>query len=133
MTKERSTSRSRLALRSGWRRKPVEDLAPEFPAIPRLLVLHRPVSEVRFRVPTTDEWFPCFENHTVEVSLHRDAANAWRISISGDDDDERDRTFETEEEMRQTAARLPVPITKAWLKANRFVPGGCKETPCAQT
>lgn len=96
-------------------------LAPEFSTLPRLLVLHRPLAEVRFRIATTDEWFPCHDNHTVEVSLHRDAAHAWRLAIWGADDDGRERVFETEEEMRQMAARLPVPVTKAWLESHGFV------------
>ena len=98
-------------------------LSPEFTAIPRRLVLNRPLREVRFRIATTDEWFPCHENRTVEVSLHRDAADAWRIAIYGGDDDGRDRSFATEEEMRQVAAALPIPITKAWLARNGFVQG----------
>lgn len=112
-------------------------LAPEFTTLPRLLVLHRPLAEVRFRIATTDEWFPCHDNRTVEVSLHRDPPRAqcgqgwdslprqpgsvWRLAIWGADDDGRERVFETEEEMRQMAARLSVPVTKAWLERNGFV------------
>jgi hypothetical protein len=97
------------------------ELSPEWDKIPQRLVFNRPLKEVVFRIRSTDDWYPCFPNNTVEVSLHKDGAGAYRIAIWGDDDYGMERDFGSEEEMRSVAAALPIPITKFWLQQNLFV------------
>ena len=91
------------------------------------------------KVEAVEDWYPCFENHTVRVKLTEyvepvDAARratrpAFRLSVWGADDTgmERDARCDPKErdELRATLLaewdQIPSPLSRSWLKEHGFV------------
>lgn len=83
--------------------------------------------------PTSDQWYPNFENNTVRVTLlaHVSGERPFaRLCVWGADDCgmELDKFCRAEEidntvaELSKLLESLPNPISKYWLRENGFVP-----------
>jgi hypothetical protein len=42
--------------------------------------------EKKKRVKAIDDWFPTADDGKVEVSIHKDGSENWRVAVWGDDD-----------------------------------------------
>jgi hypothetical protein len=81
----------------------------------------KPLKKQTKRVKATDEWFPCFENSEVEVSVVQDSGNIFRVCVWGADDTGMERSFEYRGAARECYANIPEPLSMELLKALGFV------------
>lgn len=73
-------------------------------------------------IQVSDDWYPCFPNQQVQVSLIKDNPNLFRVCVWGADDFGMEKSFTQSGEAQECFKNLPIPLSVHLLKNMGFLP-----------